>query len=113
MSNEITFLLKGDRGSITINFSQKSIEDTINRFFGFLVSSGVDDLVIKSSVKNVLDGNWNSTFPAQSNLGIMSIRLPEIDSMAGTSLGIMPTTLQPLSGKYGNTAIQSSLHDDR
>jgi len=113
MSNEITFLLKGDRGSITINFSQKSIEDTINRFFGFLVSSGVDDLVIKSSVKNVLDGNWNSTFPAQNNLGIMSIRLPEIDSMAGTSLGIMPTTLQPLSGKYGNTAIQSSLHDDR
>jgi hypothetical protein len=71
---------------INVSFDETSTENTINRFIGFLMAKGENETLIKSAIKNVIDGKWITGL--------------------SHSLTISPTSLIPL------TTVQISSLDD-
>ena len=61
MMSKIQFIAEKNNERITLEFNETCIENTINRFFGFLLAKGEVDLVIKNAVKSITDGNWQNS----------------------------------------------------
>lgn len=77
MMSKIQFIAEKNNERITLEFNETCIENTVNRFFGFLLAKGEVDLVIKNAVKSITDGNWqnslNETIGAGKPISALSI----------------------------------------
>lgn len=89
MMTKVQFIAEKNNERITLEFNETCIENTINRFFGFLLAKGEVDLVIKNAVKSITDGNWHNSL--NETIGASK---PIIGAGKPiTALSISPTTL--------------------
>ena len=72
---EYSFIFKSSTDNVTINFNEISVEDSINRFIGFLRSAGHNDDVIKCAAQDVLNGKWVKSF---SNISTLQTQLNSV-----------------------------------
>lgn len=103
----ITFTVELHNEKINVSFDETGIENTINRFIGFLMAKGENETLIKNSIKNVMEGKWTS------NLSSFVLNPSTVATTINThSLqGIAPITMfdQSQLVPLENTQITSSL----
>ena len=86
---EYSFIFKSSTDNVTINFNEISVEDSINRFIGFLRSAGHNDDVIKCAAQDVLNGKWVKSF---SNISTLQTQLNSVGHYNTlNTLSIIPT----------------------
>lgn len=73
---------EGNDNFVVMSFNQTNISETISKFFGFLRANGIDEDLIKTSARDILDGNWNSKFPSVGqNLAISPLTIGSLTSL--------------------------------
>lgn len=95
---------EGSDCSVTVVFNQTNLSDTINKFFGFLRANGLDEEIIKSTTRDVLDGKWTNNL---NNLIVNQNAVSYISPL--TITGISALTTQQYSTI--NSTLSSLSHD--
>ena len=79
---------------ITMSFTENNLGETLNKFFGFLRASGLDDEVIKTVTKDVIEGKWSNSLGSVSGSGL---------SLVDTNIIFNPTTINTITSSNYNT----------
>jgi len=105
---KITFTVELHNEKINVSFDETGIENTINRFIGFLMAKGENETLIKNSIKNVMEGKWTSKWTTS-----LTSNLINPITISASSLGrINPITMLDQSQlvPLENTQITSPLN---
>lgn len=79
---------------ITMSFTENNLGETLNKFFGFLRASGLDDEVIKTVTKDVIEGKWSNSLGSVSGSGML---------MPITSVTFDPRAISTITSSNYNT----------
>ena len=77
---------------ISMSFTENNLGETLNKFFGFLRASGLDDEIIKTVTKDVIEGKWSNSLGAVSG-----------SSIPLTASIFTPTTISTITSSTYNT----------
>lgn len=75
---------------ISMSFTENNLGETLNKFFGFLRASGLDDEIIKTVTKDVIEGRWSNSLGAVSSIPL-------------TASIFTPTTISTITSSTYNT----------
>ena len=75
---------------ISMSFTENNLGETLNKFFGFLRASGLDDEIIKTVTKDVIEGRWSNSLGAVSGIPL-------------TASIFTPTTISTITSSTYNT----------
>ena len=83
---------EGNDNFVIMSFNQTNISETISKFFGFLRANGIDEDLIKTSARDILDGNWNSKFPSvgQNSLVISPLNISNLTTVPYSTISMSP-----------------------